>query len=124
MSKKVIVIDDSHTARQQVISTLCGVGYDVVEAIDGLDGLHKLAEHRDASLVLCDLNMPAMNGLEVLGHLHAEKRADRPIVLMFTTEMELDLIQQAKQAGAKGWIVKPFKPDLLIAAVRKLVGEA
>lgn len=118
------MIDDSHTARQQVMSTLGGVGYDVVEAVDGLDGLRKLDEHRDASLVLCDLNMPAMNGLEVLTRLGAERPTDRPIVLMFTTEMELDLIQQAKQAGAKGWIVKPFKPDLLIAAVRRLVGEA
>lgn len=123
MSKQVIVIDDSCTARQQVITTLSGVGYEVVEAVNGVDGLQKIAEHPGASLVLCDLNMPAMSGLDVLRRLRDAPRAEPLIVVMFTTDAEPDLVRSAKQAGAKGWIVKPFKPDLLIAAVRKLLGD-
>jgi two-component system chemotaxis response regulator CheY len=124
LSKQVIVIDDSCTARQQVITTLSGVGYEVVEAVNGVDGLQKIAEHPGASLVLCDLNMPAMSGLDVLRRLRDAPRAEPLIVVMFTTDAEPDLVRSAKQAGAKGWIVKPFKPDLLIAAVRKLLGDS
>jgi len=123
LSNKVIVIDDSHTARQQVSTTLNGVGYEVVEAVNGPDGLQKIADHPSASLVLCDINMPGMSGLEVLARLKAERRAEPLIVIMFTTEADPELVHRAKRSGAQGWIVKPFKPDLLIAAVRKLLGE-
>ncbi len=120
MGKKVIVIDDSRTARQQVINVLRGAGFEVVEAVDGEDGVAKVSSNGDASLVICDVNMPKMNGLEVLAQVKSVPKNGTMPFLMLTTEAQPELVAQAKQGGAKGWIIKPFKPDLLLAAVKKL----
>jgi two-component system chemotaxis response regulator CheY len=124
MAKKIVVVDDSRTARQQVRLALADAGYDVIEAIDGSDGLLKIISNAEAALVICDVNMPRMNGLEMLKALKAERPGVSPPIIMLTTEAQPALLQQAKQAGAKGWIVKPFKPELLLAAVRKIAGDA
>ena len=124
MSKKIVIVDDSRTARQQVKSALADVGYDVIEAVDGTDGLSKITSHLDASLVICDVNMPNLNGLDMLSALRVEQPKAVMPVIMLTTEAQPELLQQAKQRGAKGWIVKPFKPEMLVAAVRKLAGAA
>jgi two-component system chemotaxis response regulator CheY len=119
--KKILVIDDSETVRQQVRQALATAGYDIVEAVDGVDGLEKLrgATDGDVALALCDVNMPRMNGLEVVAEVN---RGGPSIpILMLTTEGQPSLIRRAREAGAKGWIVKPFKPELLLAAVTKLV---
>lgn len=124
MKKKVIVVDDSKTARQQVRSVLSEAGYDIVEAIDGRDGIAKIGDHADASLVLCDVNMPQLGGLDMLATIKESSPPQKMVFIMLTTEAEPQLVQRAKSVGAKGWIVKPFKPELLVAAVRKLVGDA
>ncbi|MEP7119521.1 MAG: response regulator [Byssovorax sp.] len=119
-----MVVDDSRTMRQQVGIVLTAAGFEIVEAEDGLDGLEKVRQTPDLSLILCDVNMPRMSGLEMLVHVKSDPRfADLPF-LMLTTEAQPAFITRAKQAGAKGWIVKPFKPDLLVGTVRKLVGAA
>jgi two-component system chemotaxis response regulator CheY len=118
--KKVLVIDDSATVRQQVCAALCGAGFSVVEATDGADGLVQLERNADVVMVLCDLNMPRMNGLEMLESLQSSGGARGVPVLMLTTEAAPALVDRAKKAGAKGWIVKPFKAELLLGAVRKL----
>ena len=123
MGKKIIVIDDSRTARQQVSTALVDAGYEVIEAADGKEGLATIEATPGAALVICDVNMPNMNGLEMLKALRAEQPGAVMPIIMLTTEAQPALLQQAKQAGAKGWIVKPFKPDLLLAAVRKLCGD-
>ena len=120
MSKRVLVVDDSATVRQQVGNALQQAGYEIVEAVDGADGLSKLADNSDISMVICDINMPRMNGLEMIEHIAQSKTIKKVPVVMLTTEGQPALIQRARQAGAKGWIVKPFKPDLLLAAVNKL----
>src|SRR5438128_1554222 len=122
MRKKIIVVDDSTTARQQVRSALGAGDYDIVEAVDGNDGLTKVTTNTDAALVICDVNMPNKNGLELL--IELQGRATQVPIVMLTAEVQPELLQQAKRAGAKGWIVKPFKPELFAAAVRKLVGDA
>lgn len=119
--KKIIIVDDSRTARMQVKNTLSGAGFDIVEAVDGQDGLSKIEANTDAALVLCDVNMPVLGGLDMLEAIPADRRS-RMTFLMLTTEAEPRLVQKAKEFGAKGWIVKPFKPELLLAAVKKLVG--
>jgi two-component system, chemotaxis family, chemotaxis protein CheY len=119
MKKKVIVIDDSRTARQCVTTVLVEAGYDVIEAEDGVDGLAQIARNQDASMVICDLNMPRMSGLDVLVALRASKAVVPPF-LMLTTEAQPSVVQRAKDNGARGWVIKPFKPDLLLATVRKL----
>jgi two-component system chemotaxis response regulator CheY len=118
MHKKVLVVDDSVTIRQQVAAALLSGGFEIVEAIDGEDALSKLRATKDLALVLCDVNMPRMNGLDLLDA--ANKAAFGVPFVMLTTEGQPDLIARAKSSGAKGWIVKPFKPELLVAAVRKL----
>jgi two-component system chemotaxis response regulator CheY len=123
MTKKILVIDDSRTARQQVRNALSSSAYELVEAVDGNDGLSKIALHPDAALVVCDVNMPNMNGLDMLHALRAAQPAAQMPIVMLTTEAQPELLQQAKQAGVRGWIVKPFKPELFLAAVRKLVGD-
>ncbi len=118
MSTSVLVVDDSMMVRKQVGAALKGQGYDVVEAVDGADALEKIAGNPDLRLIVCDVNMPRMNGLEFLEQLSAKNSAV-PVV-MLTTEGQPELIQRAKSLGAKGWLVKPFKPDYLTATAKKL----
>jgi two-component system chemotaxis response regulator CheY len=122
MAKKIVVIDDSRTVRREVSSVLVGAGYEVVEASDGVEGAEKINANADAAMVICDVNMPRMNGIEMLSFLKKEPKHAPLTVIMLTTEGQPRLIAEAKQAGAKGWIVKPFKPDMLLATVRKLAG--
>jgi two-component system chemotaxis response regulator CheY len=124
MAKKVMIIDDSRTIRQQVSGVLSGAGYEVLEAADGVEGLQQISTIPDLSLVIVDVNMPRMNGIEMVNLVKHEKRNPSLIVLMLTTEGQPELIAKAKAAGARGWMVKPFKPDLLLATVRKLAGAA
>lgn len=121
MSKKILVVDDSATVRQQVGMALSQAGYGIVEAADGVEGLAAL-DKGGVAMVICDVNMPRMNGLEMLESLRRDARHAAVPVVMLTTEGQPALVDRAKKAGAKGWIVKPFKPDLMIAAVSKLVG--
>jgi two-component system, chemotaxis family, chemotaxis protein CheY len=120
MSKKVLVVDDSSTVRQQVGSALEQAGFTVIEAVDGIDGAAQIAGSPDIALVICDVNMPRMNGLEMVESVRRAPLSATMPIIMLTTEGDPSLVARAKQAGAKGWIVKPFKPELLVAAARKL----
>lgn len=122
MSKKIMIVDDSKTIRQQVSFTLSKGGYAVIEAEDGLDGIAKLKANSDVAMIISDVNMPNMNGLEMVEQISADPELNRVPIVMLTTEGSAELIARAKAAGAKGWLVKPFKPDQLIAAVSKLAG--
>ncbi len=120
MSKKVLVVDDSQTVRQQVSIALSQAGYEVLEAGDGVEGFDKISGDQEIKLVVCDVNMPRMNGLEMVEKVRGESQFDKLPIVMLTTEGAPQLIARAKKAGAKGWIVKPFKADLLVKAVDKL----
>jgi two-component system, chemotaxis family, chemotaxis protein CheY len=120
MGKKIIVIDDSQTIREQVATTLRRAGFEILEAVDGVDGAEVIERTPDAALAICDVNMPKKNGLELLEGLRDGGRTHALPVLMLTTEGQPQLIERARKAGAKGWLVKPFKADLLLAAVKKL----
>jgi two-component system chemotaxis response regulator CheY len=117
--KKILVIDDSETIRQQVRQALAATGYEIIEAVDGIDGLEKLRALADLDIALCDVNMPRMNGLDMIAEV--QRSGPKIPILMLTTEGQPSLIRRAREAGAKGWIVKPFKPELLVAAVTKLI---
>lgn len=118
MGKTVMVVDDSAMIRMQVKRALIGAGFEAVEAVDGQDAWEKLPGNVD--LIICDVNMPRMSGIELLQKM-SESGAKNPPVLMLTTEAQPELIRQARQMGATGWLVKPFRPDLLVAAVSKMV---
>lgn len=123
MPKKIIVIDDSETVRQQVSQVLSGAGYEVIEAENGIEGASVIRANPGAALAICDVNMPKLGGLDMLDSLRTQSAPMQFPVIMLTTEGRPDLIERAKSAGAKGWIVKPFKPTMLLAAVRKIAGE-
>jgi two-component system chemotaxis response regulator CheY len=119
--KRVLVVDDSTTVRQQVGNALREAGYDVTEAADGVEGAEKINTDRSIAMVICDVNMPRVNGLEMLEQVKRDpKNASLPII-MLTTEGQPALIDRAKKSGAKAWIIKPFKAELLVMAVKKLV---
>ena len=93
-----------------------------MEAEDGVDGIEKLKANPDVAMIISDVNMPNMDGLKMVETIKADAALPKPPILILTTEGAADMIQRAKAAGAKGWVVKQFKPDQLIAAVTKLVG--
>ena len=121
-AKRILVVDDSLAIRQQVGGALRQAGYAVTEAEDGAQGLEELTKGDRFSLVICDVNMPRMNGLEMLEALKRDPVHGSLPVVMLTTEGQPALIDRAKKAGAKGWIVKPFKAELMLAAVRRIAG--
>jgi two-component system, chemotaxis family, chemotaxis protein CheY len=122
MSRRVLVVDDSATIRQQVRMALTQAGFDVVEATDGEDGIAKIRGDCQIAAVICDINMPKKTGLELIEEVRAGGANSQVPIVMLTTEGQPAMVQRAKQAGAKGWIIKPFKPALLVAAVQKLTG--
>jgi two-component system, chemotaxis family, chemotaxis protein CheY len=105
--------------RRQVGASLVSAGYSTVEAVDGVDATTKVSA--DTAMIVCDVNMPRMNGLELLEHLARDPATARIPVVMLTTEGQPELIQRAKALGAKGWLIKPFKAEMLVAVAKKLV---
>ena len=122
MKKKILVVDDSPTVRQQVSSALKQVGFDVLEACDGLAGIEAIERDPQIAVVVCDVNMPRMNGLEMLKKVKSLPKNAALSIIMLTTEQSPGIRQQAKDAGAKGWMVKPFNATHLIGAIQKLAG--
>lgn len=120
MRKKILIVDDSRTIRQQVAFTLTKGGFDVIEAEDGQDGIKKLKSNTDVAVIISDVNMPNMNGLEMVEAIVADSGTPHPPIVMLTTEGSGELVERARKAGAKGWLVKPFKPEQLVAVVQKL----
>jgi two-component system chemotaxis response regulator CheY len=120
VGKRVLIVDDSSTMRQQVSVALVSAGYETVEASDGKLGASQIQSRNDLALVICDINMPNMNGLEMLEHVKARIATLGLPVVMLTTERNPEAIARAKAAGAKGWLVKPFKPQALVSIADKL----
>jgi two-component system, chemotaxis family, chemotaxis protein CheY len=119
----ILIVDDSSTIRRQVAAALTPAGFAVVEANDGEDALVQLLGGLAADLVICDVNMPKLSGLDLLERLRAEPSVAHTVVLMLTTEGQPESIARAKALGAKGWMVKPFVPAMLVGAVQKLTGR-
>jgi two-component system chemotaxis response regulator CheY len=118
-TKTVLVVDDSETIRSQVARALQTAGFDVLEAGDGAEGLEQLANN-EIALVILDVNMPILNGIEMLTKVRANPRTANIPVLMLTTEVHQTMIQRGRDAGASGWIIKPVKVEHLVSAVNKL----
>lgn len=120
MAKKILTVDDSASIRQMVTFTLKQAGYDVVEAADGVQGLSK-AKLETPNLIITDLNMPNMNGIEMIRNIRQEVSHKFTPILMLTTESDETKKVEGKQAGATGWIVKPFNPEQLIKVIEKVL---
>lgn len=121
MAKVIITVDDSASIRQMVSFTLKQAGYGVIEAVDGQDALKKL-EGKSVDMVLTDLNMPNMDGIELIRQLRSTSLFKFIPIILLTTESQASKKQEGKAAGATGWIVKPFKPEQLLAVAKKVLG--
>ncbi len=123
MGKVVMIVDDAAAIRQSVGYSLQESGFDVIEAKDGKDALNALNK-QNVDLIICDVNMPVMDGIELLKTIKNEEayasHRFTPII-MLTTEAGEDRKEEGKKAGAKVWMVKPFKPEELLDAVKKLI---
>lgn len=116
----ILTVDDSPSVRQMIKIVLGPTGHSVIEAGDGAEGLSKAKTNR-VDLVITDLNMPVMNGLELIRNLRGLQTMVGVPIVFLTTESNDAVKQEAKAAGATGWITKPFKPEQLLAVVSKLV---
>lgn len=120
MSRTIMTVDDSPSVRQMVAFTLQRAGYTVVEACDGRDALVKVSR-APVQMVITDLNMPNMDGIELIRSLRQEASHRFVPIVMLTTESEPQKKQLGRDAGATGWIVKPFTPEQLVAVVAKVL---
>ena len=123
MSKTILTVDDSASIRQMVTFTLKQAGFQVLEAEDGSKGLQKAQGNR-IDLVITDLNMPNMNGLEMIAKLRGLPEFKFTPILMLTTESDDSKKMAGKQAGATGWIVKPFNPEQLLKVIERVLPSA
>ena len=119
MAKRILTIDDSKTIRDMLMLTLSDAGFDVLQAVDGQDGLDVLGDDR-VDVIITDINMPRMDGYEVIRQLRKNSVHKSTPILVLTTESDVDKRNLARDAGATGWMVKPFDPERLIATVRKV----
>ena len=120
MAKTILAVDDSSSLRQMVAFSLKAAGYQVVEAVDGQDGLDK-AKNQVVDLVLTDQNMPRMDGISLTKKLRENPKFKSTPILILTTESSDQMKQAGRNAGATGWLVKPFDPAKLIEVIRKVI---
>ncbi len=119
---QVLIVDDSSTVRNEVGDFLKANGLNVAFAVDGRDGLAKLKADPAVKLILCDVNMPNMDGLTMAEKVRGELKNSTVNIIMLTTENSPAMKERGKAAGIKCWIVKPFKGEAVIATLKKLVG--
>jgi two-component system chemotaxis response regulator CheY len=120
MASVILAVDDSASMRQMVNFTLKGAGYQVVQAVDGVEAL-EYARGNAVDLVLTDVNMPRMDGIQLVRELRSLPTYRYVPMLVLTTESSQDKKMQGKQAGATGWIVKPFNPEQLLATIARVL---
>ncbi|MEM6678430.1 MAG: response regulator [Pseudomonadota bacterium] len=119
MTKRILTVDDSRSVRAALRETLEDLGFEVLEAEDGVAGFEVLSDNDDVDLLITDLNMPRMNGLDLIRKVRAEDRFAGLPVVMLTTENQPDKMKEGREAGASGWIVKPFNELQIEMIVKK-----
>jgi len=124
MKKKILVVDDSATLRASVNYTLKEAGYDTINAVNGADGLDKLNQamknNEQIGMIISDIHMPVMDGITFIKEVKKSPYKFTPI-LVLTTEAQEDMKMRGKNAGATGWLVKPFKPEQLLYVTKKFM---
>ena len=120
MNKTIMTVDDSASIRQMVTFTLKNAGYNVIEAKDGKEAITKAEMHK-IDMLFVDLNMPIMDGISLIKALRNKNEYKFTPIVMLTTESQEHRKLEGKEAGATGWIIKPFKPDQLIAVIKKVL---
>jgi two-component system, chemotaxis family, chemotaxis protein CheY len=121
MARKIMTVDDSSTVRQMMRFTLEDAGYEVSEAVDGVDAMRKFAAGEQVDMLITDLNMPNMDGIELIRSVRKDLTNRFIPIIMLTTEAQETKRLEGKSAGASGWIVKPFKPQQVLAVVKMVL---
>lgn len=119
MMQTILTVDDSRTMRDMLRMALVEAGFNVLQAVDGVDGLDVL-QRSTPDVIVTDINMPKMDGFGLIEAVRKDERYCKVPILVLTTESDAAKKQRAKEAGATGWIVKPFEPTKLIAAIRRV----
>lgn len=119
MSKTVLTVDDSRVMREMLMKVLCEAGFNVIQADDGMAGLDALAGAAP-DVIITDINMPRMDGYGFINGVRSDARYRAVPILVLSTESAPEKKQRARAAGATGWIVKPFKSEALIEAIRRV----
>ena len=117
--KVILTVDDSRTIRDMLRACLTQAGFEVCQAIDGVDGLTAL-EDKIPDVIITDINMPRLDGFGFIKEVRNDQRLRSTPILVLTTEMDVEKKSRAREAGATGWIVKPFDADKLISAIRRV----
>ncbi len=117
----ILVVDDSNTMRQMVTFTLTDAGHEVIEARDAMEAMQHLQGNK-FDLVISDVNMPGMSGIELVKEIRANPDYKFTPILVLTTESQQEIKQRGRAAGATGWIVKPFNPEVLLSVLGKVLG--
>ena len=119
MTKVILTVDDSRTIRDMLKACLTDAGFEVVQAVDGVDGLNALTD-MIPNVIITDINMPRLDGFGFIKEVRADQRLRAIPILVLTTEMDAEKKNRAREAGATGWIVKPFDSEKLISAIRRV----
>jgi two-component system, chemotaxis family, chemotaxis protein CheY len=120
MGKTILTVDDSRTMRDMLRLALSGAGHTVIQADDGVHGVEVLEKSGVVDVIITDINMPRMDGYGFIEHVRRASQNRMTPILVLTTESEPAKKMRARDAGATGWIVKPFDPDKLLAAIRRV----
>ncbi len=121
---KILVVDDSQIIRTQLKSDLTEVGHEIVEADNGVNGLRALSTHSDIDIVICDVNMPEMDGLSMCAEIHQDSAVNHIPLIMLTTQCSPEMKQRGKDNGVVAWIIKPYKPKGLIDGISRLLARS
>lgn len=122
---KILIVDDSETIRIQLKTDLTsnGSNYDVIEAHDCLNGLEVLNDNKDVNLIICDVNMPEMDGLSMCEEVHKDESLNSIPIIMLTTQCSDEMKARGKENGDIAWITKPHKPKMLLGGIKKILAS-
>ncbi len=120
---KILIVDDSDTLRIQLREALESAGHNVIEGVDGADGLRQASENRDINMIITDFNMPQMDGVTMAGKIREIPELSKVPMLMLTTEATPDIKAAGKAAGILAWIVKPLVPSKVLPAIEKVLSR-
>jgi two-component system chemotaxis response regulator CheY len=120
---KILIVDDSETLRSQLKRTLENAKYVVVEAVDGLNGIEVFQQNQDLSMIICDVNMPRMDGLTMCERISALEGVKKVPIFMLTTESNAEMKARGKSVGVTAWVTKPYTEDRLLSALAKIISS-
>ncbi len=120
---KILVVDDSEIIRFQLTNDLTKEGHEVIEAYDGLHGLKVLRENPDVQLIICDVNMPEMDGITMCENVHKDESINKIPIVMLTTQNNPELRAKGKAAGVIAWVTKPYKAQTLLGGIKKILSR-